>query len=69
MMGSFVSFSQTTTTTVEKNPITGETTEKTTVGNTTVVTTKKKSKLNVQPIERPKKLRKTEVIEKKKEED
>ncbi len=61
IMGSSLSFSQTTTT-IQENSETGVITEKNTIGNTSVVNVKKESKLTISTPIRPKKVRKEEII-------
>jgi hypothetical protein len=61
MMSNFVSHSQSTTI-VEKNPVTGVVKQEITSGNTTKITIKKESRLNVQQLSRPEKVRKEEEV-------
>ncbi|MDG1428472.1 MAG: hypothetical protein P8M19_01355 [Crocinitomicaceae bacterium] len=66
MIGSSMSYSQTTTT-VQENAVMSVVTTKITIGNVTVEKVEKESRLNVQQLVRPEKVRKEEVIEEKKD--
>jgi hypothetical protein len=66
MIGSSMSYSQTTTT-VQENAVMSVVTRKITIGNVTVEKVEKESRLNVQQLVRPEKVRKEEVIEEKKD--
>lgn len=61
-----MSYSQTTTT-VQENAVMSVVTTKITIGNVTVEKVEKESRLNVQQLVRPEKVRKEEVIEEKKD--
>ena len=66
MIGSSMSYSQTTTT-VQENAVMSVVTTKITIGNVTVEKVEKESRLNGQQLVRPEKVRKEEVIEEKKD--
>ena len=66
MIGSSMSYSQSTTT-VQENAVMSVVTTKITIGNVTVEKVEKESRLNVQQLVRPEKVRKEEVIEEKKD--